>query len=194
MSALTLKIIFMIGFVLTYGIRAIYAKDKKKNTIVMSRVDSVEKMLMVLVTLGMLVAPLLYVFTSVHDFAEYELPFWVSVAGVAVYTIGVILFWKSHHDLGRNWSATLEVCASHELITNGIYKRIRHPMYSAIWLIVIAQSMLLPNAVAGLSGVVCFGMLYFMRVGNEEKMMMEQFGAAYQTYMQKTGRLFPKLL
>jgi protein-S-isoprenylcysteine O-methyltransferase Ste14 len=194
MSALTLKIIFMIGFVLMYGIRAIYAKDKKKNIIAMSRVDSVEKMLLVLVTLGMWVAPLLYVFTSTLDFAEYELPLWVSVAGVAVYTIGVILFWKSHHDLGRNWSATLEVRASHELITKGIYKRIRHPMYSAIWLIVIAQSMLLPNAVAGLSGVVCFGTLYFMRVGNEEKMMMEQFGTEYQTYMQKTGRLFPKLL
>jgi len=194
MDALTLKIIFMLGFVLMYGIRAIYAKDKKKNTIAMSRVDSTEKLLLLLATLGMWILPLLYVFTTVFGFADYALPLWVSIVGVAVYTIGVMLFWKSHHDLGRNWSATLEVHASHELITKGIYKRIRHPMYSAIWLIVIAQSMLLPNAVAGLSGVVCFGTLYFMRVGKEEKMMTDECGAAYQTYMQKTGRLFPKLL
>jgi protein-S-isoprenylcysteine O-methyltransferase Ste14 len=103
------------------------------------------------------------------------------------------LFWKSHHDLGQNWSPTLEVRAEHTLITNGIYQSIRHPMYSSIWLWSLAQALLLPNYIAGFSGLISFGALYFLRVGNEEKMMLDQFGDEYQGYMQRTGRVLPKL-
>ncbi len=194
MDALTLKIIFMVGFVAMYAIRFPHLKANKQNKIALSKADGLEKGLLFLATLGMQLLPLLYVFTPLFGFADYDLPLWASIVGIALYATGIFMFWKSHHDLGRNWSVTLEVRESHELVTGGIYKRIRHPMYSAVWLIVIAQALLLPNAVGGLSGVACFGTLYFMRVGKEEKMMLDEFGAAYQTYMQKTGRIFPKLL
>jgi protein-S-isoprenylcysteine O-methyltransferase Ste14 len=46
--------------------------------------------------------------------------------------------------------------------------------------------------VAGWAGLLAFGTLYFLRVANEERMMLDQFGADYQRYRERTGRLLPK--
>ncbi len=70
---------------------------------------------------------------------------------------------------------------------------VRHPMYTAFWLWAVAQALLLPNWVAGLSGLLGFGTLYFLRVGQEERLMIEAFGDAYRAYMERTARLIPWL-
>ena len=87
----------------------------------------------------------------------------------------------------------MEIRQDHKLVTNGIYQRIRHPMYLSLWLLVIAQAMILPNYAAGFTGLLSFAILYFQRVGREERMMLKEFGADYERYVQMTGRLIPKL-
>ncbi|AHY53462.1 Isoprenylcysteine carboxyl methyltransferase [Bradyrhizobium japonicum SEMIA 5079] len=79
-------------------------------------------------------------------------------------------------------------------MTEGIYRRVRHPMYSAFWLWAIAQALLLPNWIAGLAGLVGFGVLFFGRVAREERMMLQTFGDSYRDYMARTGRVFPWIL
>ena len=49
-------------------------------------------------------------------------------------------------------------------------------MYSAFWLLALAQAFLLPNWVAGLAGPAAWATLFFMRVGREEKLMIDTFG------------------
>jgi len=66
-------------------------------------------------------------------------------------------------------------------------------MYSAFWLWAVAQSLLLTNWLAALSAFIGFGALYFMRVGQEEAMMRQEFGEEYDRYTENTGRIFPKL-
>jgi protein-S-isoprenylcysteine O-methyltransferase Ste14 len=103
------------------------------------------------------------------------------------------LFWRSHADLGRNWSVSLELRKDHQLIRHGVYRSIRHPMYASIWLFSLAQGMLLENWLAGWSAVVTFAPLYFLRTPREERMMSEVFGGEYDDYMARTGRLFPRI-
>ena len=67
------------------------------------------------------------------------------------------LFYRSHKNLGRNWSATLEIQKGHNIVDAGVYKYIRHPIYSAIWLWVIIEALLLNNYIAGLSDLIRFG-------------------------------------
>ncbi|ESA33398.1 isoprenylcysteine carboxyl methyltransferase [Leptolyngbya sp. Heron Island J] len=193
MDTLTLKIIFLVFFVLTGVIRKPYQREIKSNTIIDNRKTPLENGLLACVLLGMFVLPLIYIFTPLFNFVNYSLPVWANVLGIVIFAIALYLFWRSHHDLGKNWSPTLQVREDHTLITNGIYQSIRHPMYTAIWLWSIAQALLLTNWIAGLSGVITFGTLYFFRVGNEEKMMLEQFGEQYQAYRQRTKRLVPFL-
>jgi protein-S-isoprenylcysteine O-methyltransferase Ste14 len=66
-------------------------------------------------------------------------------------------------------------------------------MYSAFWLWAVAQALLLPNWVAGFSGLVGFGILFFGRVAREERMMLETFGDSYRAYTARTGRIFPSI-
>jgi len=101
------------------------------------------------------------------------------------------MFYLTHKALGTNWSVSLDVRKNHQLITKGVYRYMRHPMYTAFWLWALAQALLLPNWVAGLSGIVGFALLYFVRVNREEQLMIDTFGEDYRSYMLRTKRLIP---
>ena len=92
----------------------------------------------------------------------------------------LVLFHLTHQQLGRYWSVTLDTRKKHKLIADGVYARVRHPMYSAFWLLALAQAALLANWVAGLSGIVGWGILFFFRIGREEQLMIDTFGAEYR--------------
>ena len=186
-------VVFLIAFVLYVGIRNWFARRTRDNELALHRVDRLEKILLGFVVVGSLLIPVVYLFTPVLGFAEYRLPSMVPWVGLVVMGLALYLFYRSHADLGLNWSATLEVRSGHTLITEGVYRSIRHPMYSAIWLFGLAQAMLLANWVAGFSALVTFAPLYFVRVPREEQMMVEVFGAEYERYIQRTGRLLPRL-
>ena len=111
--------------------------------------------------------------------------------GVACLVVGLWLFYRSHDDLGTNWSITLEVREQHRLITHGVYRRIRHPMYTALLLYSVGQALVIPNWLAGPSYLVAFGIFFAFRVKAEERMMLEQFGDEYAGYAARTQRLVP---
>jgi protein-S-isoprenylcysteine O-methyltransferase Ste14 len=194
MEPLVAKIIYMIGYwAANFVIRAPYIKAHQRLAIRANRKTRADTGFFLAVGVGGFFLPLVYVFTPVLAFANYSSPLWVGLGGVVVLLLGNWVFWKSHKDLGTNWSPTLEIREKHTLVTHGIYRRIRHPMYLSIWLLVIAQAMILPNYVAGFSGVVPFALLYFLRVPNEERMMREEFGESYDAYLLGTGRILPRL-
>jgi protein-S-isoprenylcysteine O-methyltransferase Ste14 len=66
-------------------------------------------------------------------------------------------------------------------------------MYSAFWLMALAQALLLPNLLGGLAGLVGFGLLFALRIGPEERMMEEAFGEEYRAYRKRTWRVIPFL-
>ena len=87
----------------------------------------------------------------------------------------------------------LELGEEHKLVTTGPYSRIRHPMYTYFYIMVIATAAISANLVVGLVGITVWTIFYFIRVGDEENLLLEQFGEEYEEYMKRTGRLLPKL-
>ncbi len=187
------NVVFFAGFVLYLGIRGKFARQAKRNELTVRRMDALEKFLLVLVIGGSTLSVILYLFTPSLAFADYQLPASAPWCGVVVMLAALWLFWRSHADLGLNWSVTLEIRKEHQLICHGIYRSIRHPMYASIWLFSLAQALLLANWLAGWSALVTFAQMYFLRVPREEAMMCEVFGQEYRDYMTRTGRLFPRL-
>lgn len=181
--------VFWIG---TGIIRWPHDKKQKANKITIDQKTNEEKALLGGALIGMMLLPLIYVFSPWLDFANYSLALWLEVIGIVLIPIALWLFYRAHKDLGLNWSPTLEMREEHTLVTKGVYSKMRHPMYTAIWLWVILQALLLQNYIAGLAGIVTFGLLYFLRVPKEEKMMLSQFGTQYEQYMNSTNRLIPK--
>jgi len=186
--------IFFVAFVVYTGIRAVYARRTRGLVKVHREVDALEKCLLVVVIPAGLFLPVLYLFTPRLSFADYRLPPFATACGVVLMVAAIWLFWRSHADLGLNWSATLEVRKEHQLIKHGVYRRIRHPMYASIFLFGLAQALLLPNWLAGWSALVPFTVLYLVRTPREEQMMCKIFGDEYRQYMRQTGRLFPRIV
>lgn len=141
---------------------------------------------------GMEIIPLVYIFSSWLDFADYALPLWANWLGVVVLGLSLMLLWKAHRDLGQAWTATVEIADGHALVTSGVYSAIRHPIYSALWLWGLAQALLLPNWIAGFAALVLFIPLYLTRVPREEQLMLDHYGDEYRAYMGRTGRVMPR--
>ena len=190
------EIVFFIGLVILEIIRfphrlrvSQYRKGKKMQE---SRVDRLESGLMTLGFIGMWLLPLLYIFTSWFDFANYSLPSWMGWMGTILFACVVGIIWSAHAALGESWSPSLEINEGQQLVIAGAYRYIRHPIYCATWLQVIAQPLLLQNWIAGLIGIISFLSIYMIRVPREEKMLVDLFGKEYGVYMNKTGRIFPR--
>ncbi len=186
----TFKVIFLVGFVVGSVIRKVYTAGCRGNKSVDKRKSVVDIILIIAAGVG-LAAPLFYLFSPWLDFANYDLPGWLGCVGTVVFAMALFLLWRSHADLGRNWSAILQIRQEHSLVTDGIYRHIRHPMYAAHLLWAIAQGLLLENWLAGWAFLVMFVPFYLFRVPKEEKLMLEQFGQEYRQYISRTGRMIP---
>jgi protein-S-isoprenylcysteine O-methyltransferase Ste14 len=190
---LAMKIIWCLGVVGWFVIRYPHARRSRRTTKARIVNRNIERLLLSISSCGLGILPALYVFTPLLNFADYPPQAWQPWVGAATFGLALWMFRRTHSDLGRNWSVTLEVREKHALVTDGIYKRVRHPMYVAFWLWAVAQVLLLPNWVAGPAGILGFGTLYFVRVSREEAMMLQTFGDEYRAYMERTARLIPGL-
>lgn len=186
-------VIYFVGIAVEIIIRAPINKKRQQGKMSEQRITQQERILLGLLFLSMFLVPILYAATNWLDFANYRLPAWAGWLGVLFLAGAIFIFWRAHADLGVHWSPSLEIREKHELVTRGIYGVIRHPMYASQWLWVIAQPLLLQNWIAGLLNLLVFITFYFLRVKAEEQMMIDSFGAQYQDYMKRTGRVLPKL-
>lgn len=186
------KLIYFIELVLISVVRSLGTTKYRKLTTAKDRTTKLDMIMLGINGLAMIV-PLVYVFSKVFNFADYFLPDWLRWIGVVLFAGAAVLLWKTHQDLGRNWTPTLGLREEHTLVTEGIFKYIRHPMYSAHLLWAVALPLILTNWIAGFSFLIAQIPLFLLRVGAEEQMMLDQFGDQYRDYMKNTGRLFPKL-
>ena len=193
----TLKTSYFLALLAEMLIRFPHERQRRKTRMVVDRVSGLERLLLGLVAMGVFLLPAVYVSTSWLSWADYRLsPRATGRAGgvgTALLAVAVWLFWRSHTDLGRNWSPSLQIREGHTLVTGGVYRSIRHPMYASIWLWGIAQALVLQNWIAGWASLVLFLPMYVLRVPREEQLMLEQFGEAYRMYMNQTGRVIPRL-
>jgi protein-S-isoprenylcysteine O-methyltransferase Ste14 len=187
--------VFFACMVVYSGIRRHFIRKLglMKTPKAVSLFDRQEKWLLFGMGVAVLLLPVIYLFTPLLNFANYLLPPYVPWIGFAVIVASLWLFWRSHADLARSWSVSLEVCEGHQLVTHGVYRRIRHPMYASIWLWTLGQGLMLPNWFAGWAAVIAFAAMYFLRIPREEQLMCDTFGQEYRNYMTVTGRLLPRL-
>ena len=195
MSLSPFETTYLLGLIIATLIRTGYGMQFRRSAILQRKKEHP------LVFIGMalwgiaLFLPLVSMFTSWLDFADYRIPApldrAVGVLGIVIFVAGLWLLWRSHVDLARNFSPSLFIRQQHALVTHGVFKYIRHPMYLSFWCWAIGQALLIPNWLAGPLGIVAFFPIYLLRVNREEQQLIEYFGNAYRDYQKITGRLFP---
>jgi protein-S-isoprenylcysteine O-methyltransferase Ste14 len=187
------KIVWLI-FTVGWALLRLNPNRRARKTAVRYSARDVREVILLIVSLtGLGVVPLIYVATHFPRFADYPCIPVASYLGIAVDVGSLWLFYRTHRDLGHNWSVSLDLRERHTLVTTGIYATVRHPMYTGFWLMAVAQALLLPNWVAGPAGLIGFGILFFGRVRREEEMMIAAFGDEYRAYMRRSARVVPWL-
>lgn len=187
------EIVWVLGIVAWYVIRHPFERRAKRVRVVGDYRSASEKIGLFTALFGMAILPGFYVATGIPEQADYPASAWAIIVGTLVFAFGLWVFRRAHKDLGRNWSVTLEIRDQHKFVSTGLYAVVRHPMYSSFLLIAVGQAFLLSNWVAGLSGLVGFAVLFFMRIEAEERMMSEKFGSQYRSYAERTKRIIPYL-
>jgi len=171
-------------------IRAPHGKRSGEVPVAKSRRGRVENALLILAWIVFFL-PLIWIATPLFNFADYPLHLIPFISGVLCFAFGLWLFHRSHADLGTNWSITLAVREGHQLITHGVYRWVRHPMYLALLIYSAGQALVVSNWFVGPSNLIAMILLVALRLGPEERIMLEEFGKDYEAYMATTKRLIP---
>jgi len=134
-----------------------------------------------------------FVSPTLVDWAALPFPDPLRWSGLAVAAAGFALLQWSHAALGHNWSDEPRLVEGQTLTTNGPYRWVRHPIYTAFLIYLAAPLFIAANWAVGVPWIVMTALETRRRVLFEEALMRERFPEEYGPYVQRTGRLIPKL-
>ncbi len=116
----------------------------------------------------------------------------------AYFAIGILLVWagilfrfRSIQTLGRLFSTQLVVQEQHELVTTGPYEHLRNPSYTAALVTFIGLGLGIGNWLSVAALFVAPLVVYVFRIRVEEKMLLEAFGPAFESYKKRAWALIP---
>ncbi len=124
--------------------------------------------------------------------AQLPLPSWLRWTGAGLGTALLPLEYWMFQSIGAGITPTVATRADHRLVTHGPYQWVRHPLYAIGTGVFLAQSLISANWLVAVLSVLGLRLL-LLRLPKEETQLIERFGDEYRAYMQRTGRLLPRL-
>ncbi len=113
-----------------------------------------------------------------------------SVFGLAFIVVGLTICLVAAGTLRRFYASTLVIRQDHQLITHGVYRLVRHPIYLGAGMVCIG----VPVGVSSLYGLLIMSALIPLilnRIRMEERILTDEFGDAYRKYKDRTRKLIP---
>lgn len=138
---------------------------------------------------SVLVVLALLFFRPVHCEIGGEL---VDVLGNAIVAIGLGLAASARHHLGQHWSGRIEVKSGHTVVRTGPYAWVRHPIYAGVLAGILGSAMVTREATAFVA-VVVMAATYLRKIRIEEAVLVERFGAEYESYRRDVCAIVPGL-
>jgi protein-S-isoprenylcysteine O-methyltransferase Ste14 len=116
-----------------------------------------------------------------------------AVTGLLLVT-ALTLFVRATVTMGRNWSLVARTRADHALVTTGPFARMRHPIYTALALVVIALAVALGHLPRLALALPVYALGTWLRIRIEERLLHAMFGATYEAYAARVKRFVPGLI
>jgi protein-S-isoprenylcysteine O-methyltransferase Ste14 len=115
---------------------------------------------------------------------------WLALLGVAFQAASLLLAVWARRRLGHNWSGEVTLKIGHELVRGGPYRRIRHPIYTAVLGMYVGPA-LVSGRLQGVLALAILAVAYARKIHQEERVLREEFGAAYDAYCRESWALIP---
>ena len=186
---------FVTGFLLFIGIRMYYFRRAAREGGVMDVRDSRMSILLRLI-LGIPLAAVMVGYMIRPDilaFGVIAAPEWVAPLGAGLTAVSFPLLIWVQHSLGANFNTLLGIREHNSLVTHGLYRWVRHPMYSVLFLYMVGILLLTRNLLVGGFLLAAFLITIGSRLAKEEAILEEEYGEAYRSYKARTGRFLPRL-
>jgi protein-S-isoprenylcysteine O-methyltransferase Ste14 len=167
--------------------------DKDTGETISRKVDG--PVMMTFIILGGLIlwlSPLIYLINPLWmAWSKIGLPESIRWLGVGIGALCVTVIYWLFSSIGSGISPTSATRQQHQLITNGPYRWVRHPLYTIGASMFISFGLMADNWLIAALGVFAFiGMA--IRTQKEEANLIEKFGDEYREYMKVTGKFLPK--
>lgn len=117
----------------------------------------------------------------------------VGTIGLSISLTGAIIACTSRYTLGKNWSLSVQEKEDHRLVQNGIYKLVRHPIYTGL-LFLFLGNVIIVGDYRGIIAILIVFISFWFKLKKEEKLLSETFGLRYIEYKKRTKALIPYLL
>ena len=142
-------------------------------------------------------ALILWTLVVTLSFGNYNGPLYsiqstMNLIGVIQFIVGLTTMILAQYTLGYNYSSFLVIREDHKLIKHGLYKYVRHPVYTG-GIIAAFAIPVFTSSVQGFLVLLLIIPVLFYRMGIEENMLIEEFGDECREYMENTSRLIPFL-
>lgn len=147
-----------------FAIQTPRRRSSRRSGVMPERTRPADALLDFVVFIGWQVLPLVAIFSDWLAFADYALPAWLGWPGVLLLAASLLVFRRANADLGDSWSPKIGVNEGQAPVTTGIYGRVRHPVYAAMWLWALAQPLLVHNWIGGPALLITFLPLYLRKI------------------------------
>ena len=115
----------------------------------------------------------------------------IQMVGFIILVVGFIISMSGRKTLADNWteSYNFQIKKKHELIQSGVYKFIRHPIYTGVYLTNLGAFMVIQTWLF----IPVIGLIFYIdkMAKREEKLLIKFFGKAYLEYIRTSKRFFP---
>jgi protein-S-isoprenylcysteine O-methyltransferase Ste14 len=142
-----------------------------------------------LLTLSLVVAAAPGLLESMDPLYARRPPVLLNV-GVLVATFAWFVVWRGQEDMAASWRIGIDESERTELVTRGLYRYCRHPIYVGLQLGMLAFWFLVPGYVSTLLVLVAVP-LFQVQARLEEAFQHERHGASYARYCAEVGRFLP---
>ncbi|MEW5939886.1 MAG: isoprenylcysteine carboxylmethyltransferase family protein [Chloroflexota bacterium] len=139
-------------------------------------------------------SPLVYLINPQWmTWSKVGLPEWTRWLGVITGILCVFGIYWLFSSIGSGITPTSATRKEHKLVTHGIYRWVRHPLYAIGSSFIVSFGLIADNWFIAAFGVLAF-ILMAIRTPKEEANLIAKFGDEYREYMNRTGRFLPRLL
>ncbi len=125
-----------------------------------------------------------------YPFLIFELPNWIKTIALSAIIIGILIFALAMIQLNKSLSPFPTPKSGSRLVQTGLYKFVRHPIYTGILFGFIGFSVYTESAYRIFISIILY-MLFVYKSTYEERQLIKKY-EAYEKYKRSTGRFFPK--
>jgi protein-S-isoprenylcysteine O-methyltransferase Ste14 len=180
MASLLWTLLMLVWLVLWFGMK----RAKKRET----RWERLQHVVPVLLAFWLLFGKQWKVLDT-RVFPETPVSLWV---GVLVTALGVGISIWARVSLKANWSGTVTLKKDHELIRKGLYRWIRHPIYTGMLVGFVGTELIKGNA-PGVLGFALLWLSFYIKARREENFLRQEFGEGFEEHARQTGMFLPRL-